>query len=153
MEQETLKRELISTARMRLEHYDKLVKLAEEQKSILVSGAHSELAQNLAHFDPLLLQLEQLDERERTLYEHLEKGQTGKRSANPSEIDAEHKDLADRAARKVLELRALTMTNKELLAGAKEFTDFSVGIICQIAAEQVRKDVSGNPAIVLDRKV
>lgn len=151
MEQETLKKELISTARMRLEHYNKLVKLAEEQRAILVGGNHAELAQNLVQFDPLLLQLKQLNERERTLYEHLHKGQAGAEAADP--IDAEHRALADHMAGKALELRGLTMTNKELLAGAKEFTDFSIGIICQLASEQIQKEAGSNPAIMLDRRV
>ena len=63
MEPDSIRDEMVTTARKRLERYDQVVGLAEEQKAILVEGRHSELTENLTKFDPLLLELKQLGKR------------------------------------------------------------------------------------------
>jgi len=154
MEPDSIRDEMVTTARKRLERYDQVVGLAEEQKAILVEGRHSELTENLTKFDPLLLELKQLGKREEALRRHLERAQADGQVASSSSLDAEYAKTADLTAEKTSVLRTLTETNKQLLANASEFMRFSIGIICRAAAEQQPGlDIGGNPAIMLDLRV
>ena len=154
MEEHTIIDEIVSTARMRLERYDRLVALAEEQQSILVENRHSELAQNLAVIDPLLFELKQINKRQENLFRHLEESQDGGQATRLPDINKEYEELAQRTAEKADRLRTLTEVNRQLLSNAMDFVNFSMGIICKVVAEQqLNADAKSNPAIVLDLKV
>ena len=147
MERETIVREVTAIARKRLECYGKLASLAEEQRSMLVESRDSDLSDNLAEFDPLLLEIMQLDRREETLQQHLEKARSNGRVID---LGREYAHLTDRTVKTAKLLRDLTLINKELLAGRMEFVNFSLGVIYKVAAEQSLAGDGDNPAIMLD---
>jgi len=149
MQQDTIIREITSIARRRLECYAALADLAQRQKTILVEHRESDLPDNLAGFDPLLLEIMQLDRREETLVGYLE-------DAPPevsADLRAEYNQLKSRTAKTARLLRELTIINREMLAGKMEFVNFSLGVVCKIAAEQLVSGPGDNPAILLDSRV
>jgi hypothetical protein len=135
--------ELDSVHQKRDERYDELIRLAEEQQSILLEGRHSDLAENIAGFDPLLLEIDQLDKRERTLVQRLDQADHRKEPAAPLKLEP---STVEKAAR----LHALTQTNRHLLANAMEFIDFTIHVVCRTAADAA---AGANPAVVLDARV
>ena len=60
----TAEKELMTTAALRLECFEKLVSQAEEQRSILVEGRHADLEPNLSKQDRILVDIVRLDRRE-----------------------------------------------------------------------------------------
>lgn len=147
MERETIVREVTLIARKRLDCYGRLAGLAEEQRSMLLESRDSELTDNLARFDPLLLDIMQLDRREETLRRHLEAAKANGRAVD---LGPEYADLTDRTVKTAKLLRDLMLINKELLAGRMEYVNFSLGVIYKVAAEQSLAGAGDNPAVVLD---
>ena len=148
MQQDTIVRELTNIAGRRLECYAALADLAREQKNILVGHRDSELDANLAGFDPLLLEIMQLDRREETLIGYL----TDPEAGSPPRLGWEYEDLKTRTAETARLLQRFTIINKEMLASQMEFVNFSLGVICRTAAEQQMSGSGGNPAIMLDSR-
>lgn len=149
MQQDTIIREITSIARRRLDCYAALADLAQKQKTILIEHRESDLPDNLAGFDPLLLEIMQLDRREQTLVGYLEDAP----SAVSADLRAEYDQLKSRTAKTARLLRELTIVNREMLAGKMEFVNFSLGVVCKIAAEQLVSGPGDNPAILLDSRV
>jgi hypothetical protein len=152
MEPETIENEIVSIERKRLDDYEKLLALAEQQQAILLEGRHDELNENIAQFDPLLVELKQLDRWEDSLFKRLD--QRSGDSSDPSiNVNDKCRDIVRMTLSKAAHLRTLTETNKNLLANAMQFVDMSMGIICRVAAEASSVgNQSGNPAIVLDTR-
>lgn len=142
MEKETIMKELIATIRKRLECYNALIKLADEQKSILIDSRHSELPVNLAKFDPLLIEVKQCEKREESLLGHLDGISPG----------GEYAAVKGRVAEAAGLLSDLTVTNKQLLTSHMEYVNFSLGIIFKTVAEHMPADAGNNPAMMLDSK-
>ena len=149
MQQDTIIREITSIARRRLECYAALADLAQKQKTILIEHRESDLPDNLAGFDPLLLEIMQLDRREETLVGYLEDAPP----EGSADLRAEYNQLKSRTAKTARLLRDLTIVNREMLAGKMEFVNFSLGVVCKIAAEQLVSGPGDNPAILLDSRV
>ena len=148
MQQDTIIKEITSIARRRLECYAALADLARKQKTILVEHRESELPDNLAGYDPLLLEIMQLDRREETLLGYLKN--------DSAEVSRRVRDEYDELKRQTVDtarpLRELTIVNREMLAGKMEFVNFSLGVVCKIAAEQLVSDPGNNPAVLLDSR-
>ncbi|MHB0912634.1 MAG: flagellar export chaperone FlgN [Armatimonadota bacterium] len=147
METERIKSELISTARLRLQHYGLLVEMAEEQQSILIQGRHSELAENIAGFDSLLLELSKLSKREELLVCDLADSRS-----EASDISSTLCNISEEMLKHTERLRELSRSNMQLLNNAMEFIDFSIGIICG-AVGPGQSGRAGSPSILLDLKV
>ena len=134
--------EILTGLNRRLDIYDKLAMLAETQQVILMENKLSELPENLAGFDPLLLELEQIERREESSLvlpedeNNLFSGETRKIASS----------IIERAG----QLSRLTALNKQLLQDAMNFVDFSIGIICRAASPT---SDPGSRAILLDAKV
>ena len=134
---DVVRRELDSSGSRRLERLETLIRLAEEERSILVQGRHADLEANLGAQDRLLAEVRQLDKREEKASMMLEEGSLG-----PA-LHVEHAKAADR-------LRSLVEVNTELIQNAMRFVNFSLGVLMSLASEQ--QGGQGNPAILLDRK-
>ena len=132
-----VRRELDSSGSRRLERLETLIRLAEEERSILVQGRHSDLEVNLGEQDRVLADLRQLDNMEEKASRRLEEG-----SLVPA-FHAAYTEAADR-------LRSLMEVNMGLVQNAKRFVDFSLGVLIGLASEQ--QGGQGNSAILLDRK-
>jgi hypothetical protein len=63
----TIRNELITTARFRLQRLQELISLAEEQRAILLERRHADLQENLRKHDPLLIDLAKVEKREESL--------------------------------------------------------------------------------------
>lgn len=137
--------ELISTARKRLQCFNALVKLADEQKSILLEGRHSELAGNLSKFDPQLLEIKRLEKQEETLLSQLTQAGV--------DIHPEYTAVKRRIAEVVDLLQRISVTNKQLLARHMEYVSFSLGVIAKVATEHSIIGPGNNPALMLDSRV
>lgn len=148
MDQETIRNEILKTAHARLERYEALVNLADEQKTILLESKHTDLPGNLVKFDPLLLEIKQLDRREESLF-----GQYEEMAGMPFD-DREYKSLASDIAGRAERLHNLAEVNRQLLDNAMEFVNFSINIVCKVAAElNPNLAAETNPALMLDLKV
>ena len=155
MEREKIIEEIIATAQMQADRYAKLVDLADEQQSILLSNNHSELSQNLSKFDQQLIEVMQINKRENSLFERLNQLQADGPYPRLSDTDMRYRELAMGVEESANRLRELTEANRQLLTGAMEFVNFSFGIICKAVTEAsgLNGICNSNPAIVLDTKV
>lgn len=142
--------EILATTGKRLEKYEKLVSLAEAQQMILVNGRHGELADNAAAFDPILLEIKQLDKREEMLFGRLEKCEE---YHGPENIDVRCREINRQTLQAAARLKRLTEANERLMLSALQLIDFSMGIICKVAAESAAGKAAPNPAMALDLKV
>ena len=134
-------------AQTNLQLYRELLSLAEAQKEHLAAGRHSELAENLKRYDPILIEIGRLDAREEALI-HL-----------MSELDPSSdyyeilRNTADTAAR----LAHLTRINTELLENAKDYVTFSIAVLAKAVNDSAAggSDAVGdsNGPILLDLRV
>lgn len=146
MERDKLIRELTTAARQRLERYNMLVKLADEQRSILIGSRHSELADNLASFDPLLIEIKRIEKQEDTLLRHMVE-------AGGDDPGPEYRVLKGRIAESADLLHRISVTNKQLLTRQMEYVSFSLGMMVKIATEHSIIGPGNNAALMLDSKV
>ena len=151
--QENVIGKLTSTLRSRLDQYEELIALAQEQQSILVEGRHTDLSENLAKHDPILLQLKQLEKRQEGLLVYLVTEGTVPGSVRPGDFDSECRRLEESISRRAQELRELTETNKQLINNAMNFRHFSMNVICKAAGDANSAPPGASPAIMLDLRV
>lgn len=147
MNQESLRDELLTTAQCRLKKLRELIRLSEEQQSILRDGLHEELHENLRKHDSILHDLDRLSRREEAIVKLLD------------QKDAEHSDdklnaMRQQAGELALRLRGIIAANTELLKNSMEYTRFSLDLISKLISEQ-RATTEGNwsGALLLDKKV
>lgn len=151
LDNKKIENEILAAACKRLSSYEQLVSLAEEQQEILVEGRHNELADNTAAFDPVLLEIKQLDKREEMLFQRLKKTEN---SENPNNIDIRCREVNKSTIQAAARLRRLMEANERLMNNALQLIDFSMGIICKVAAESASgTDARVNPALAIDLKV
>jgi hypothetical protein len=130
-----------SNAELRLVGLTKLIELAEEQRDVLVKGRHSDLEANIREQDSILSGLAGLPQDETEMPE-----------SRRHEVAVKTSDAANR-------LRSLVRVNAELLRNAKEFVDFSIGVITRLTTEQPSYNPTSNAAstagaaLMLDSKV
>lgn len=152
---ERLKNELVSIAGRRLQRFRELASLAEEQRSLLLNGRHSELPGNVTEHDRLLVELNQLDRREEALAGHLADAEPV--SGTSADFDRKYGEINRETGEVALRLQSLTVANTELLNNAMEFVTFSIGILSKLANEQQPCDpgieAGNSAALLLDRKV
>lgn len=145
MERSALVRELTANANKRLECYNTLIGLADEQRTIMLGNEHSRLPENLAKFDPLFLEVKRLERNEEALLAQL--AESG---------DNDDPGYAATRAR-ILEaanvLQSITITNKELITSHMQYVNFTLGLIFKTAAEHSTACPGDNPAILLDFRV
>ncbi len=138
--------EIISICRQRLEKYEVLLSLSTEQQSILTDCRHSDLAENLSRFDPILADIERLDKRENALNTELD---------SPSgEFIRERDALIESTSDMAKQLKSSVWMNAELLTNAKSFVDFSIKLISSLAScgQQSANAASGS-SVMLDQMV
>lgn len=142
--------ELLSLASRRLEIFRELVRLAEEQRTILVEGRHGDLLDNVRKNDSLLTTLSQIEKHEKVLLEHLE-------NANDEHgFKPAYRHLNQQALETAAHLRELVSVNKELLENAAEYVRYSVSVLSKIASESSGNlDLNGcnHTTLLIDRKV
>ena len=152
MEAETTRQNLMSIALLRVERLTALVELAEQQRSMLIEGRHSELAENVKAQDLILAELDNLQKREDGLLQTV--------SSRPAlNLEPEYESAGARASRAAQRLKSITRGNRDLLDSAMQYVTFSMGVLSGLAADQ---QVSYDPrletvpntlAMMLDRKV
>lgn len=146
MERDAITKELTTVARQRLDCCNRLVNLADRQRAILLGSRHSELAETLADFDPLLLEMKSIEKQEQGLLARF----TEAGGADPS---PEYQVLKGRIAESADLLHRISVTNKQLLTRHMEYVSFSLGMIVKIATEHSIIGPGNNPALMLDSKV
>lgn len=141
--------ELLSLASRRLDIFRELVRLAEEQRSILVEGRHGDLLDNVRRNESLLLTLSQVEKHEQTLVELLRDAgdEHGFRSA--------YRHLNQQALEVAAQVRDLVSTNRELLENAAEYVRYSASVLSEAASDSSRglnSDGHNYPTFLIDRK-
>ena len=152
MEAETTRDNLMSIALLRVERLTALVELAEQQRSILIEGRHSELAENVKAQDLILAELDHLQKREDGLFRTV--------SSRPAlGLAEEYESVETKASRTAQRLKSITRGNRGLLDSAMQYVNFSMGVFSALAAEQQvsydpRPETGPNTlAVMLDLKV
>ncbi len=173
MDATTIRNELITAARFRLQRLQELISLAEEQRAILLERRHADLQENLRKHDPLLIDLAKVEKREESLlgmlaesdgpvgeaFNGLPAGRPLKASpteASASEFEAQYAGINRETRALAVVLQALVAGNTQLLKTMMEYVQFSVGIISKLVSEQQTYDPAADPggaALLLDRKV
>ncbi|GEM_PF-2495579 len=154
MDATTIRNELITAARFRLQRFRDLVSLAEEQRAILLERRHDDLPENLRRHDPLLIELAKAEKREESLLAMLSEAETEAGGSEEFEaaygkINEETRDLARR-------LQPLVAGNTQLLKTMMEYVQFSIDVMFKVMSEQQPFDRTadiGSAALLLDRKV
>ena len=153
MDSMSITNELISIAKKRLERYQRLVALAKEQESILLENRHADLPGNIAEFDPLLMEIKRIDDAEQSLARQIN-DLDEEEPVRLLGMDPRYDRLLQLTNVQASKLRELAHSNAEMLENAMQFVNFSIGIVCKIAADERQlPDNGNNPAIVLDLKV
>jgi hypothetical protein len=150
MELSAIEQELISTVTKRLQCYETLLSLTLEQKSILVDGRHAELSENLKRFDPIMMELNHLDQTQKALMKHLKELVARGTIAEMPNVKALCEDCNNRTIETASRLRELTKLNTRLLNTAMRYVDFTLGVICKSRPNFVDKK---HLSLMLDRKV
>jgi hypothetical protein len=152
MEAVTTRDNLMSIALLRVERLTALVELAEQQRSMLIEGRHSELAENVKAQDLILAELDHLQKREDGLLQTVSSGHT-------LGLSPEYESVGARASRTAQRLKSITRGNRDLLDSTMQYVTFSMGILSSLAADQQvsydpRPEAGPNTlAMMLDRKV
>lgn len=159
MDSTTVRNELITAARFRLQRFRDLVALAEDQRAILMERRHADLPENLRKHDSLLLDLAKVEKREESLLGMLSGddgegrspgvGDTSDFEDRYAEINRETRDIA-------LRLQTLVACNTKMLNTMMEYVQFSVSVMSRLMGEQQSYDPAADPgsgALLLDRKV
>jgi hypothetical protein len=146
MEKDKLIRELTTAARQRLDCCNRLVGLADKQRAVLLGSRHSDLAENLANFDPLLMEMNSIEKQEQGLLARFT--ESGGDDPGP-----EYRVLKGRIAESAGLLHQISETNKQLITRHMEYVSFSLGLVLRFATEQSIIGPGNNPALMLDSKV
>jgi len=147
MDLNALRDEMLSIAKLRMERYREMIKLAEEKKAVLTDGRHADLLEVTRRFDPILVELAQLEKREAQVIKHLEQVDL----ARGSFVTPEYEAIQSETRKLALQLRELTYINMTLLDNAMQFVNFSMGMISEIATDNHASD-GGNHALIFDTK-
>ncbi len=139
-----IENEIAATMSKRLDCIAALVKLAEQQRDILMTSRHDDLAGNLAAHDPLLVEIKQVEKREETLRAQLPDTY---QSDNPFESR-----LRVAIAAQADKLYAVTTTNKQLMIRQMEFVNFTLGMIFRTATDTHATSAGNNPALMIDSR-
>ena len=153
MDLDTTQKELIATAALRLECFEKLLSLAKEQRSILVEGRHADLEPNLCEQDRILVELGRLDRREDKLIGFINEGsQQGKFLPN---YETRYGEITQRIKNAVVRLRSVMRINTELLENVARYVSFSLAVIAKLASNQSphsRQSCAAGTSVLLDGK-
>jgi len=152
MDERLITDELEAIYEKRIQGYDNLIMLAEEQQSILLADRHKELNDNIAKFDPLLMDLQRLDKRETAFTERIEQVQTEGKLPLNFDLDTLRLRFKKELAKRVERLRGLVEANTRLLNNLMSFANFTMDAICRVATGQ-SDAISRNNSILLDLKV
>jgi hypothetical protein len=139
-----IENEIAATMSKRLDCIAALVKLAEQQRDILMTSRHEDLAGNLAAHDPLLVEIKQLEKREETL-----RAQLPDADQAATTFDSR---LRVAIAAQAEKLYAITTTNKQLMIRQMEFVNFTLGMIFRTATDTFVTGAGNNPALVIDSR-
>jgi len=131
----------------RIEGYDKLITLAEEQQQILLSCKRGDLSENLAKFDPILVELKQLARKEEAFVQRLREQSS---EISRETITARFKDAV---MARVHRLRDLTEKNVHLLNNLMSLSNFTMELIGRMAGTRENQGATSNQPILLDLKV
>jgi hypothetical protein len=154
IEAEAARKRLMSIALVRGELLTGLLKLATDQRQILVKGNHDGLADNIQAQDQSLAELDSLEKQEQCVLQ-----------ASPADIMRSSQEfrrgylaLARESALTADSLKTIVQTNRELLDTAMQYVAFSLGAISNAAADKQSYDPNSDAAndslaIMLDRKV
>ena len=162
MDATTIRNELITAARFRLQRFQELICLAEEQRAILLERRHADLPENLGRHDPLLIELAKVEKREESLLGMLaatDASAAALRSAteaSASEFEAQYTEINRETRALALTLQTLVAGNTQLLETMMEYVQFSINIMAKLMCEQQSYDPAADPgtaALLLDRKV
>ena len=162
MDATTIRNELITAARFRLQRFQELISLAEDQRAILLERRHADLPENLGRHDPLLIELAKVEKREESLLGMLaatDASAAALRSAteaSASEFEAQYTEINRETRALALTLQTLVAGNTQLLETMMEYVQFSINIMAKLMCEQQSYDPAADPgtaALLLDRKV
>ena len=165
MDATTIRNELITAARFRLQRFQELISLAQEQRAILLERRHADLPENLRRHDPLLIELAKVEKREESLLGMLAATERRQRHcvryrsiacrAYP-DFEAQYAEINRETRALALTLQTLVAGNTQLLETMMEYVQFSIGIMAKLMCEQQSYDPAADPgtaALLLDRKV
>ena len=162
MDATTIRNELITAARFRLQRFHELISLAEEQRAILLERRHADLPENLRKHDPLLIELAKAEKREESLLGMLAATDASAAApgsateASASDFEAQYAEINRETRALALTLQTLVAGNTRLLETMMEYVQFSIGIMAKLMCEQQSYDPAADPgtaALLLDRKV
>ena len=149
----TAEKELMTTAALRLECFEKLVSQAEEQRSILVEGRHADLEPNLSKQDRILVDIVRLDRREDKLAGFINDGSPqGKLSPH---YEVRYGEIIQRIKNAAVRLRSLMQINTELLENVARYVSFSLAVIAKLASNQSphgQHSCAAGTSVLLDGK-
>jgi hypothetical protein len=168
----TAEKELMTTAALRLECFEKLVSQAEEQRSILVEGRHADLEPNLSVQDRLLVEIGRLDQRENKLIEFIGRGEAFAVGAKhlpghmqnhdlpskcfaPTYYEIQYNEIRQRIKNVAVRLRSVMQINTELLENVARYVSFSLAVIAKVASDHSphsRRSSAAGASVLLDGK-
>jgi len=154
MDATTVRNELITAARFRLQRFQELISLAEEQRAILLERRHTDLPENLRKHDPLLIELAKVEKREESLLGMLSDAET--ETGKSDDFEAQYAEINRETRALALTLQTLVAGNTQLLETMMEYVQFSINIMSKLMCEQQSYDPAADPgtaALLLDRKV
>lgn len=141
--------ELLSLASRRLDIFRELVRLAEEQRAILVEGRHGDLLENVRKNESLLLTLNQVEKHEQALVELL------RDAGNEHGFRPAYRHLNQQVLEVAGQLRDLVSVNRELLENAAEYIRYSVSVLSEAVSDSsggLDSDRRNCPTLLIDRK-
>jgi hypothetical protein len=151
MNEHLIAEEITALRSRRIEGYNRLIELAEEQQSLLLQNRHSELAQNLSKFDPVLMELQQLDRKEDAFSQRIK--QAGDKLEDTAHTETMDKLSGEPLMDRVNRLRNLTEMNTHLIKNLMNFANYTMGIVSKIASNGRNFGDIGNLSVLLDLKV
>lgn len=153
MNEQLIAEEMNTICDRRIEGYDRLIALAEEQQAILLTNRHADLQLNLARFDPILIELQQLDRKENSFTQRIKQAQTGGKISNSVDPESVYAESGEPLMDRVNRLRTLTEMNTHLLSNLMNLANFTMGIVSKMASNRSNTGGMGSPSILLDLKV
>ncbi len=151
MDATTIRNELITAARFRLQRFRDLVALAEDQRAILLERRHAELPENLRKHDSLLVDLAKVEKREEALL-----GMLSGQDSDAPDFQAKYSDINSDTRDEALKLQSLVAGNSKILNTMMEYVQFSISIMSRLMGEQQSYSPAADQsagALLLDRKV
>jgi flagellar biosynthesis/type III secretory pathway chaperone len=151
MNEQLAVQEIVAILDKRLEDYDHLIGLAEEQKALLLANRRDDLQENLSKFDPVLSELQQLKTREDSVAKRIKQAQAAG-DLPDFDIQSVYAELRDSILERVNRLRRLTEQNTRLIKNMMNLTRFTMMAISKMVARNSAKETR-NPALLLDLRV